>query len=290
MRLSEKLGLLILAVIIQAGFTACGDSTTPPTASQPSSSAVQEQLEAVSEDITPGTDTYRGFILDNVFYSGQDGDIHYNVYIPDSYDGSKPYALFITLPGYEGLYFQGVGANLQAEEYGFEAQKYNDEMIVVAPQLSDWGETSADQTIALTEYFLSHYNIDPEKVYLQGLSGGGETGSRVMGKRPELYTAYLAISTKWDGNLECLVEAEIPVYMAVGEHDSYYGSAPLREAYAQLRALYEEKGMPAETIDALVVLDVKDQDYFSQRGYSDQHAGGLTFAFDETIMGWLFSQ
>ena len=31
---------------------------------------------------------------------------------------------------------------------------YNGEMIVVAPQLSDWGETSANQTIALVEYFL----------------------------------------------------------------------------------------------------------------------------------------
>ena len=37
-------------------------------------------------------------------------------------------------------------------------------MIVVAPQLSDWGETSANQTIALVEYFLKHYNIDPAKV------------------------------------------------------------------------------------------------------------------------------
>ena len=45
-------------------------------------------------------------------------------------------------------------------EFGFEAQKYNDEMIIVAPQLNDWGETSADQTIALVEYFLQQYHID----------------------------------------------------------------------------------------------------------------------------------
>ena len=46
-------------------------------------------------------------------------------------------------------------------------------MIVVAPQLSDWGETSANQTIALVEYFLKHYNIDPAKVYANGYSDGG---------------------------------------------------------------------------------------------------------------------
>ena len=111
--------------------------------------------------------------MDNVLHSGANGDIHYNVYIPESYDGSKPYALFFTLPGYEGLYFQGVASNIKAESFGFEAQKYNEEMIVVAPQLSDWGETSANQTIALVEYFLKHYNIDPARVYANGYSDGG---------------------------------------------------------------------------------------------------------------------
>ena len=109
--------------------------------------------------VTEGTEEYRSFVIDNVFHSAREGDIHYNVYIPESYDGSKPYALYFTLPGYEGLYFQGVAANIQSEEFGFEAQKYNSEMIIVAPQLSDWGETSANQTIALVEYFLEQYNI-----------------------------------------------------------------------------------------------------------------------------------
>lgn len=69
-------------------------------------------------------DKYRGFLLDNVLHSETEGEIHYNVYIPDSYDGSRPFALFFTLPGYEGLYFQGVGANLRAEQFGFTAQDY----------------------------------------------------------------------------------------------------------------------------------------------------------------------
>ncbi len=40
-------------------------------------------------------------------HSPNKGDIHYNVYIPDSYDGTKKYALYVTLPGYQGLYFGG---------------------------------------------------------------------------------------------------------------------------------------------------------------------------------------
>lgn len=145
-------------------------------------------------------------------------------------------------------------------------------------------------TIALTEYFLSHYNIDPEKVYLHGMSGGGETDSLVMGMRPELYTAYLMTSSQWDGDLEVLAQARTPVYMAIGEDDSYYGSSSLKEAYAELREFYLEEGLSEEEIENLIVLDLKEQEYFSEAGYSDQHAGGLAFAHDEAIMGWLFGE
>ena len=167
---------------------------------------------SVPSEITVGTETQLGFINDNVYHSAEYGEIHYSSYIPESYDGTKPYALFITLPGYEGLYFQGVGANM-VEDFGVEAIKYNSEMIVLSTQLSDWGEASANQAIALTEYFISHYNIDKSKVYLHGYSGGGETGSLVMGMRPELYTAFLMTSSQWDGDLEVLANAKTPVYL-----------------------------------------------------------------------------
>ena len=124
--------------------------------------------ESDSYDVTQGTQEYRDFVLDNVLHSETEGDIHYNVYIPDDYDGSEPYALFMTLPGYQGLYFQGVGENVRTEEFGFFAQEYNPKMIIVAPQLNDWQDTSARQTIALTEYFLDTYNIDRDRVYAEG--------------------------------------------------------------------------------------------------------------------------
>lgn len=239
--------------------------------------------------ITEGTEEYRCFVIDNVFHSVSEGDIHYNIYIPESYDGSEPYALYFTLPGYEGLYFQGVAANIQSEEFGFEAQKYNEKMIIVAPQLSDWGETSANQTIALVEYLLEAYNIDRSKVYGNGFSGGGETMSQVMGKRPDLFTAYLQVSSQWDGEYESVVEQRLPVYFAIGRNDEYYGLEPTQEAYNTLHFLYEQQGLTDAEIDELLVLDVKEHGYFTARGMSDEHGGGGLFAYDEKIMGWLFS-
>ena len=46
--------------------------------------------------VTEGTEEYRGFTLDNELHSEIEGDIHFNLYVPDSYDGSTPYALFMT--------------------------------------------------------------------------------------------------------------------------------------------------------------------------------------------------
>ena len=240
--------------------------------------------------VTEGIEEYRGFVIDNVFHSTDEGDIHYNVYIPESYDGSEPYALYFTLPGYEGLYFQGVAANIQSEEFGFEAQKYNSKMIIVAPQLSDWGETSANQTIALVEYFLEAYNIDRSNVYANGFSGGGETMSQVVGKRPDLFTAYLQVSSQWDGKYETVAHQRLPVYFSIGRNDEYYGCEPSQEAYDTLYSLYVKQGLSDAEIDELLVLDIKEHDYFTDRGMSNEHGGGGLFAYDEEIMGWLFSQ
>lgn len=242
------------------------------------------------DSIKFGDKDIRGFKFDNILHSDNDGDIHFGLYIPKNYNGLEPYALFITLPGYEGLYFQGIGANIKAEDYGIEAQKYNEKMIVVAPQLSDWDDHSAKQTIALTRFLIDHYNIDMNKVYLHGFSGGGETGSIVMELSPDLYTAFLHCSSQWDGNLEPLVKAQTPIYLVSGENDSYYGSSSVRRTYERLVFLYREKGLTEEQIESLVILDLKDQAYFDERGILDQHGGGISFAHDEAIMGWLFRE
>ena len=294
----QQILTLFLTLTMELSLAACGaEGTVQPALETPEPPAqVQETPEPAPDpspepesEVTLGTETYRGFQMDNGLHAPE-GDIHYHLYVPDSYDGSEAYALFLTLPGYEGLYFQGMGQNLYNENFAFEALNYNDKMIVAAPQLSDWGETSAEQTIALTEYLLDAYNIDREQVYAEGYSGGGETMSRVMGLRPDLFTAYLQCSSQWDGAYEPAVEARVPVYFVIGESDEYYGSEPSREAYDQLYELYTEAGLSDEEIAQLLVLDIKEAAYFTEGGAPNQHGGGNLFAQDPEIMGWLFGQ
>lgn len=229
----------------------------------------------------------KGFIIDNVLHSETQGDIHFTSYYPDNYNENEEYAIYFALPGWEGLYFQGVGSNMH-ESLPFEAQKYNEKMIIISPQLDDWGEESANDTIELVEYFLNNYNIDKSKVYISGLSGGGETLSLVLEKRPELFTSALYVSSQWDGKYDKLIEAKTPLYMVIGENDSYYGSAKTKNAYNDMYKLYKESGLSDEEIDKILILDVKSHEYFTSKGYSDEHAGCNLFAYEEDIMNWVF--
>ena len=303
----DTLGFLLAATLLVTAVGCPGCSSSKGTGSTngvpvTGGEAGHEGDTIVREDLAEGRgsslgvlehsgEEYRGFELDDVLHSEAEGDIHFSLRVPEDYDGSRPYALFVTLPGWEGLYFQGVGTNLSYEDFGFVANDYVADMIVVAPQLSDWGETSARQTLALTHFMLDAYNIDERRVYLQGYSGGGETGSLVMGMEPELFAAFLHCSSQWDGDLDVLAEARVPVRLSTGEGDEYYGPTSVERAAEVLRQRYASESLAKSEIDRLVVLDVKASGYFAGQGVTNQHGGGAAlFAHDTEMMGWLFGQ
>lgn len=166
---------------------------------------------------------------------------------------------------------------------------YIGDMIIVAPQLDDWGLTSARQTIELIHWFIENFNIDKDRVFANGYSGGGETMSTAMGLEPGLFTRYLHCSSQWDGDLDALVDAKTPVYLVIGENDEYYGSPSTINTYNEIVNLYHDDGLSDDEIDSLIVLDVKSHGYFSSQGINNEHGGGARlFASDSNIMGWLF--
>lgn len=228
------------------------------------------------------------FQIDMVFTSEEGRDIHYSAYIPENIDALDSVSMFITLPGWEGLYFQGVGVNLEYEDFAFTARDINKNMLILAPQLDDWGEQSAEDTIALTKYYQETYNID--KTYIEGYSGGGETLSLVLDKNANLYDSALMVSSQWDGGYDAVVDKELPLYFFIGEEDDYYGSSNFKETYQEINDLYREKGLSKQQIDDILILDVRDEDYFTNHGYTSQHAGGGEAAQEEDIMKWLLTK
>ena len=99
------------------------DSSTNDTpSSQGGDSTSSPAQQSVDATFTQGSRTDRGFgVDDSLVVDGR--TLHFSLHVPDSYDGSTPYALYVACPGWEGLYFQGVGANLQ-EDYPFVANDY----------------------------------------------------------------------------------------------------------------------------------------------------------------------
>ena len=82
-------------------------------------------------------DYYRDFSLNNILSGDELGKIHYNVYVLSSYDGTKSYALYFTLPCYQAHDRFGIGVNLKNEEFAFETMNYVEDMIIVASQLNN---------------------------------------------------------------------------------------------------------------------------------------------------------
>lgn len=71
------------------------------------------------ENVTIGSEKYRGFILDCVLHSEQEGDIHYNVYIPDSYDGTKRICIICNTARLSGTVLSRCGGKYQDRGFWF---------------------------------------------------------------------------------------------------------------------------------------------------------------------------
>lgn len=121
--------------------------------------------EVEGYEFTPGTLTDRGFVVDHRLSTPGERELHFSLSLPEGFDPSTPAPLYVALPGWEGLYFQGVGVHL-VEDMPFTARERIPELIIASPQLDDWGETSALDTIELTRWLIAAYNVDPTRVLL----------------------------------------------------------------------------------------------------------------------------
>ena len=220
----------------------------------------------------------------------EEGDIHYSYYLPEGYGIGRECPLVVTMPGYDMMWFgeESSGSNLSWRGF-LSWTELSEDMIVVSAQLTDWGEKSARQAIELTEYFLKNFSVDVDRVYAAGYSAGGETMSRAVSMRPDLYAAYLHGASQWDGEYLPRAENNVAVYIFMAEGDEYYGSQKARDAYNNLYKAYADIGRTEEQINELLMLQIPDNEYFNSRGIYNYHGGGNILFEDETILNWIIS-
>lgn len=163
-------------------------------------SKVISESKIVSETENTENQAVQTGIIAEQILNGADGEIHYSYYLPDNYDSGKSYPLVMTMPGYDRMWFGENSSGSNLDWNGFLAwTDLDEEMIVVSAQLTDWGEKSARQAIELTEYFIENFSVSTDRIYAAGYSAGGETMSRAVSMRPDLYAAYLHGASQWDG-------------------------------------------------------------------------------------------
>ncbi|QQO08750.1 alpha/beta hydrolase-fold protein [Breznakiella homolactica] len=134
----------------------------------------------------------------------------YNLFIPESYDGTKSYPLVIFLHDascvgkrVEAPLMQGYGAIIWAAE---ESQSQNP-AFVLAPAYAgpdpvtndDWQVSpELDMTLRLLDSIVTQYRIDKNRMYITGQSMGCMMSFYINANHPDLFAAAMYVGGQWD--------------------------------------------------------------------------------------------
>jgi predicted esterase/thiol-disulfide isomerase/thioredoxin len=168
-----------------------------------------------------GQQPQTGF-LDRV-YRGRDGyESKYVVFIPHDYDGKKsfPLILFLHGSGQKGADGRkqvgiGLGPAIRRRENTFP-------LIAVFPQAhkGGWGATTEDgqRALAILGEVEKAYKVDAERVYLSGLSMGGEGTWSLAAAHPQRWAAIVPVCGGGDPKQAAKIK-DIPCWCFHGDAD-----------------------------------------------------------------------
>ena len=120
-------------------------------------------------------------------------------------------------------------------------------------------------------------------------SAGGETMSRAVSMRPDLYAAYLHGASQWDGSYAPIAENSVAIYIYMADGDEYYGSAKARSAYENLHDAYENAGWSDADIDKVLRIETPGNAFFNEKGIYNYHGGANVVFDDPDNLNWVIS-
>lgn len=219
------------------------------------------------------------FIQDE-FRDAATGDVlAYNLFEPKDRDPAQalPLVLFMhdagnTSPVVDTTLVQGLGAVSWASP---EDQAANP-ALVLAPQYSsqtvdDSSQATSllDTTLHLLDEIVRTRNVDPNRIYVTGQSGGGMMSIAMMVKQPELFAAAFLVACQWDtAVVQPLAKQKLWVVVAEGDAKAFPGQTAIMEVIEAEGTAHSE-AMWDGTADAATLA----------QAVADQAAAGLSVNF-----------
>jgi poly(3-hydroxybutyrate) depolymerase len=148
----------------------------------------------------------RGVLLRSYFNPQLDRLQPYSVYVPKAYDPNKPMALMILLHG-SGFDYLNILSDIKA------GQEFEDNPMLVANagafRHQEFRHMALNDVLWVLEDMRRKYNVDADRVCLQGISLGGRGSVEVPALRPEVWAA-----ASPQGSYGVLQETSDPAYFA----------------------------------------------------------------------------
>jgi predicted peptidase len=174
------------------------------------------------------------------------GEAKYVVFVPESYDGTKPFPLVLFLHGSGATgddgkrQVNGIAAEIRRHEKTFPA-------IVIFPQSHDrtWRANSADgkRAMAILDEVEKAFKVDRDRVYLTGLSMGGFGTWSLAAAHPDRWAAIVPICG--GGNTKDAAKIkDIPCWCFHGDADP---TVNVEQSRSMIKALKEAGGQPKYT-------------------------------------------
>ncbi|MFG3645172.1 alpha/beta hydrolase family esterase [Micromonospora sp. NPDC047762] len=192
---------------------ACGERGQPSSAPPASPSASSERPAAGDHQLT-------------LRHNGLDRT--YLLHAPPGYDPGRPSALVIALHFYPGL-----GSSMR-ELAGLDARADTDNVLVAYPDGRGGGfnaliccgsEDDVGFLNALTDHLVQTWHADPNRVFLTGISNGGDMSFRAAVESTGTFAAIGVVSGGYSGNLTTadsyVPKSPVSVITFIGGQDRY---------------------------------------------------------------------
>lgn len=170
------------------------------------------------------------------------GGLPYRLFVPKNYDASKRYPLIVFL---HGSGERGTDNQAQIEKNGpprliSDAVQNQQPSFVLAPQCApekrwaNWHDRAPGQTMArmqaepsdpmrlllqLLDELPRQFAIDPERIYVTGISLGGMGTWELLARRPQMFAAGVPICGRADLTTSPIIK-RVPIWAFHGDQDT----------------------------------------------------------------------